>query len=260
MSRHPLTKTLDVMDGRSNPVPEAVIESFRKTGDPVVRDWIIKSHIYLVIGMAGRFASRVRQSDPGYSNFEDRFEEFASVGLAALVQAVDWSGPHLDDEGAFQPSRLDDNNIVPYIKSTVRGKIRTAIEQDRVVFMPGRTFRHKLNNGELDPAGKNTNLDMIGVVSIVKIAVDDYPDEESEEGWVVRASPIEVPIARNSEPKPELEEALDLAILTTQERRMIDLRREGHNYATISSLLGLSTSRVSQIVSHVEERFLKLYA
>lgn len=259
MARHPLTFSLDVMEGRSNPVPESVIESYRQNGDPVVGQWIIRSYTLLAIGMAGTYARRLASQDSSNQTFEDRFHELSAVACLALTQATYWCGPHLNDEGVMVESRLHDNEIEPYLKTTIKGWIRKSIEKDRAVFMPGRTFRAKVARGELDPDGRNTNPELVGVVSVVRIAEDDFFDgdeEDEREGSAL----IAVPLARRETPELELEDALQLAIRTSQERRVIDLRREGYTYQNLADVLDLSVSRIGQIVAPVEERFFKLYA
>jgi hypothetical protein len=150
MSRHPLTMTMGASEWRSAPMLEKIIEAYRENGDEQTRDQIIRKYITLVIGMAGNYARRLNR----HQNLDvaDRTDELASVGLTALTQAVVWCGPHLNANGEFEPSRLHDNNIEPYIKSTVRSWIRRAIAEDRVMKMPGRTYRKKIaDEGEVPP-------------------------------------------------------------------------------------------------------------
>lgn len=239
MSRHPLTMTLDAREWRSTEVPEEIIEAYRASGDEATREALIENHIPLVIGMAGNYARRLSR----HKNLDvvDRTDELASVGLTALTQAVVWSGPHLDEAGEFQDSRLRDNNITPYIKATVWSWMRNAVAKERACGMPGRTRRAK--------AAKGIILPTQAVISL---------DELNEE--VTRHGIYTIPLARREEPDLEFEEALNLAILTDRERRVIDLRREGHTYASIADILGLSVSLIGKIVAPVEERFLRIYA
>jgi DNA-directed RNA polymerase specialized sigma subunit len=239
MSRHPLTMTMGASEWRSAPMLEEIIEAYRESGDEQTRDLIIRNYIALVIGMAGNYARRLNR----HQNLDvvDRTDELASVGLTALTQAVVWCGPHLNANGEFEPSRLHDNNIEPYIKSTVRSWIRRAIAEDRVLGMPGRTYRKKVADG-------------IEVAAPHVYSIDEMQEEVSKHGIYT------IPLAKREHPSLEFEEALDLAILTDRERQVIDLRREGHTYASIADRLGLSTSLIGRIVAPVEERFLKIYA
>jgi hypothetical protein len=239
MSRHPLTMTMGASEWRSAPMPEEIIEAYRENGDEPTKDLIIRHYIALVIGMAGNYARRLNR----HRNLDvvERTDELASVGLTALTQAVVWCGPHLNANGQFEPSRLHDNNIEPYVKSTVRSWIRRAIAEDHVVGMPGRTVRKRIADGEEVPGSH--------VFSI---------DEMQEE--VFRPGSYTIPLAKREYPLLEFEEALNLAILTDRERRVIDLRRDGHTYASIADQLGLSISLIGRIVAPVEERFLKIYA
>lgn len=239
MSRHPLTMTPSASEWRAEGVSEEVIEAYRESGDEETRNRIIRNYIALVIGMAGNHARRLNRHQS--LDVVDRTDELAGVGLTALTQAVVWCGPHLNSDGEFEPSRLHDNNIEPYIKSTVRSWIRKAIAEDRVMGMPGRTYRKKVADGE--------EISGISVYSI-----DEMQDEVSRHGIYT------IPLAKREYPTMEFEEALSLAILNDRERRVIDLRREGHTYASIADQLGLTVSTIGRIVAPVEERFLKIYA
>jgi DNA-directed RNA polymerase specialized sigma subunit len=239
MSRHPLTMTLGADERRPAAMSDEIIEAYRESGDEETRNRIIRNYIALVIGMAGNCARRLNRHQ--MLDVTDRTDELASVGLTALTQAVVWCGPHLNANDEFEPSRLRDNNIEPYIKSTVRSWMRRAIAEDRVVGIPGRTFRKKIADGE-EVAGPNV------------YSLSDMQDE------IARRGSYTIPIAKREHPSLEFEEALDLAILTDRERQVIDLRREGHTYASIADRLGLSTSLIGRIVAPVEERFLRIFA
>lgn len=240
---HPILGLLNLTE---EPVSEEIIERYRESGDQRLRDVIIKSYIRLVLGMAGQYTRRALHN--GNADFYNRFEEMSGVACHALTQAVIWSGPHVDTDGNFQPSRLHDNNIEPYIKATVRGWLLDSIAESRTVSIPGKVYRRKLKTGEIDPEGKNTTSALRAVLALVSF--QDLEDDRS----------VIIPIARQEEPELAVEEFLQLAVHDERERRVIDLRREGHSYATIADLLGCSTSTIGKIVQLVERRFDQFYA
>lgn len=107
--------------------------------------------------------------------------------------------------------------------------------------MPGRTYRKKIaDEGKVDAP--------------TVCSLDEMQEEVSRHGIYT------IPLAKREYPLLEFEEALNLAVLTDRERRVIDLRREGHTYASIADQLGLSVSLIGRIMAPVEERFLRIYA
>lgn len=250
MARHPLASTLEFQAGTTDVVTEEEVQIYRHNGDLGIRERLIMSHMTIVLGMANR-RSEVQGTDQ-----QTMFLELSSVGFAALIQAVNWAAPHLNDEGHHCESRLTNNSITPYIKTTIRSRIYDFIAEDRIVAMPGRTFRHKIANGEINLDGNNLKPEIVGVVSMRSVIADDKlrSNQEGED------TPAVILYAKREEPEPEFVEALELALHTDEERRIIDLRKEGYKYREIASLLGLSVARIGQIVAPIEERFLKLYA
>ncbi len=228
MSRHPLTRTLEYRKSLKDEITDEEIECFRQTGDDVLRDKIIGRYMQYVLGLARRLALN-----------ETAFEELASEGLKTLTISVIRAAPHLNKKGEFVPGKLLDNNMTPFVRSRVRRRMRDFILADRIVFMPGRTFRAKVQAGEITEENPF-------ILSVVDLLADDVVVSEPE--------------ARKAEPGIEVFEALELAIHTDRERRVIDLRAEGYKYREIGEILGCSTSLIGQLMGPIEERFMKNYA
>jgi RNA polymerase sigma factor (sigma-70 family) len=212
-------------------------------GSEAHRKLIIKAHLHLVASIARSMAKRYKRMF--------MLEDMTSEALLHLTQAVE------DAKTA-----LTDYAITPYITTSVRYRLKDFVAEDRNVFMPGRTFRHKAANGEINFEGDNLNSQIIGVVSITR-AVRESNMKEDDSGGFIRLNvgrPYFIPEAKPCEPSPEFQEALQLAIHTDQERRIIDLRAEGYGYTDFESVMGLKKSRIGQIVKRVEERFVRSYA
>lgn len=224
-----------------------------RDGDLSVKTEIINGHMRLAMSIVAEFATPHRADD------------LVGEALLGLTQAVVWSGPHADpgNPDTILPSRLHDNNITPYIATTIRRYIRDFISTDRAVFMPGRTFRKKVADGEIDPNGDNSNPVLIAVVSIRLLVLEDDPRAtfaDNVEARTVPTIPFTIPSARPEEPSVEFTDALQAAICTEDEKNVIERRKQGYKYREISEQIGLSIPRIGQINSTVEERFNKLYA
>lgn len=228
---------------------EAWVSALR-AGDFSHRQQIIKSHMRFAMSIVSSFATPQRADD------------LVGEALCALTQAVEWCGPHLNEDGELCESRLHDNNITPYIASTIRRFLRDFIENDRAVYMPGRTFRKKAAAGEIDASGKNTDPVLVSVVSVRLLVVADDHTMDSGDDVVHRRSsiPFTTPEAKREEPSMEFIEALTLAVRTEDERKVIDLRKQGYKYREIAEQTGLSQSTVGVLNCSVEKRFDRLYA
>lgn len=222
-----------------------------RDGDDSVKHSIIEGHMRLAMSIVAEFATPFRADD------------LVGEALLGLTQAVEWSGPHTID-GVDHPSRLHDNNITPYIASTIRRFLRDFISTDRSVFMPGRTFRAKAAAGEINPDGDNVDAAIVGVVRLQLLVIAEDPRAEGDGDGVPDRphlnTPFTVPQARQEEPSLEFSDALTLAVRTEDERRVIELRKQGFKYREIAEQIGLSLPRIGQLNAAVEERFNALYA
>lgn len=197
---------------------------------------IIKAHLRIIMSIVSEFASR-------YPNKHLDLVGEASLGL---TQAVALCGP--------PEFRLHDNNITPYITTSVRGALKDFVARDRVVYMPPRTFHKKAAAGEIKAEGNNP------ILANIRIVLADVPYVKDDALSAVDSKYSFVyPVAKQEEPSIEFNEAVELAIQTETERKVIDLRAQGHTYKDIATILGCHTSRVGQIMQPIEERFNHFY-
>lgn len=236
-----IANDLDYRTAPTNPDPVQMagwVASYR-SGAVMYRKLIISAHLHLVASIAAGMARRY--------NRLHMVDELVGEANLHLVQAVEDA-----------PQALHDDNITPYITSTVRHRLHDFISEDRIVFMPGRTFRHKVAEGEI---GDGDALDRatIAVISITAVVEADKlgrSDGNADgEFYHVPYHNYHVPEAPPNDTSMEFEEALTLAIVDETERKVIDLRLEGYKYRDMEEVLGLKRSRISEIVGNVRRRF-----
>lgn len=236
----------DYKTAPTNPDP-VILESWvaaYRSGASTYRKLIISAHLHLTASIAvimGKRYSRLHMVD-----------ELVAEANLHLVQAV---------EDAREA--LHDNNITPYITSAIRHRLHDFISKDRSVFMPGRTFRYKAAHGELADVD-DLDRSVVSVISMTAMIESDKlgrdagnADGEAYFDWHPN---YHVPEAPSDDTSLEFEEAMTLAIVDDQERRIIDLRLEGYKYRDMESVLGLKRSRISEIVGKVKARFYENYA
>lgn len=90
----------------------SMVEEYKKTRCPKLKEKLIEGHIRLAISVAGYFVSisSIRKDD------------LIQSSLLGLTQAVEWV-----------PDRLKDNNIAPYIVVTVKRFIRDFLNRDHLI-------------------------------------------------------------------------------------------------------------------------------
>jgi len=121
---------------------------------------------------------------------------------------------------------LQDNNITPYIIKAIRRGIRDFILTDKIVHTSATTARR-------------------GV---------EFKEVEDSDAAIISIE------AKQEKPTLEFEEAITLAVHNEDERRIIDLKREGFTGDKIGEILGITEGRVSQLASPIKERFFRIYA
>ncbi len=193
-----------------------------KGGDNTVINEIVEAHMRLGISIAARYAS----------NHPKKVDDLIGVMGLALVKSV-WKAKR----------KLIDNNITPFITSYIHGELMKFIEEDRCVHIPGRTVRHYANKGD-------SRLEKPPVQ--VPLSQNDFNEEENNESF-------RVVIEIRDQSLLEVNECLDKAATTIIEKRIIELRAEGHTYVEISPQVGYSKSKIEIIVNSIEEKFSKYF-
>lgn len=195
-----------------------------RDGDLSQRDPLIEAHIRVAVQIA-----------VAYPNHDD---DVIGVALLALVNAVDQAR-----------EALTDNLITPYIKAVIRDRIVTAIASSRAVYMPARTFRQKASQGHIQRHGDNSP-DISPVLASVYY-IRDFSDADQK---------YTIPEAKPESVSLEFKEALELAIKSDIEARLIALRAEGYIYEDMEVILKMSKTHIARHINRVKERFDRLYA
>lgn len=119
------------------------------------------------------------------------------------------------------PEVRRDNNISPYIVTIIHSKIRDHLDNDDVVRMPGRTRRLK-------------KADRVKVVHDIDVA------------------------CKNGDDRIHFREMMSLVVKTPLEKRIVELRMEGHGDVEIAYRLGYTQPHIGNIRNQLKKRFLDL--
>lgn len=112
----------------------------------------------------------------------------------------------------------DDEHMMKYLTICITDKLRESDYNQHILRVPSRTVRHK---GWVE-FPKRTDLSEIGVTDSTLI---------------------------------DTIELIDLAVKTTRDREVVDLRLLGYNDVEISEKLGTNPTEIRRVRKNVEERF-----
>ena len=190
-----------------------------RAGNVNVIEPIIQGHVRLVSAIVSKVACVASKRD-----------DALGAALLSLTQAV------LDAR-----TKLHDNNITAYITTTVRYAVKTHLSEDHIVRVPGRTIRYRIEHGEV--------FEEIVPGDPIEIR-EDVP---STTGIVF---PFTIPIAKSPDFRETMEtrELVTRAAGTPTNEVILTMRLEGFGYAEIGNKIGLSVSRLGQIVPELETR------
>lgn len=165
-------------------------------GDRSVANEIICGHLGLAYSIANIF-----------TNDEDQRDEVVSAALFGLVQAVEWSAS----------GRLYDNNITPYIYSTMRSFINRHFSD--IAPIPGYSLTNTVYMDDYDSEIESTYM---------PTTVDDYEFITDEL----------------------------LEMLSDEDRELINFILEGYTITEIASKLNVSVGTVTYRKYKIQERLL----
>ena len=206
-----------------------------RLGDHSVVDELINGHMRLGVSIVSCYVRKYK------NKVDDLLQEMS----LALTQAVNWCLP--------PESRLNDNNITPYISTTIHSFLMKYIEEDRLVCIPGRTMRYFAEKKDERLGRPPVQIPLVVDPKLESIeSIDDRnPDDIS--CYFVCPETIDDTSER------DIKEVLDKVTFDFIEKRIIELRAEGFTYAEISPQVGLCISRISVVVSSIETRFERKY-
>ncbi len=198
----------------------------------VVRDQIVYGHMRLAISIASRFS---------FLN-KHRAEDLIAEAFLILVKKVNQA-----------VIALKDNNITPYLTSSLHGELSEFISKDRSMKMPNRTIRYYIEKG------RYTSLEKIpSQIALVVDKPSEEKDQNEYENFVFKGPSI-TPQIEDDHSESEVLEILDKVTKNFIEKRIIELRAEGYTYQEIGPKVGCSKSSICIIIQTIEEKFNKLY-
>jgi hypothetical protein len=200
--------------------------------DTNTRNRIVESHIRLGLTIAGRFAYKVKF----------KVEDIVGEMLLCIVESV----------SRFCSGASYNNEITPFIIARIHSKLSRFLEEDRIVYMPGRTVRYYTITGssKLDKLPTEIYLVQGGTMGT---GVDEYEGPEHFKGAYV------LPEIEDDHTESEVLELLDKVTTNFIEKKIIRLRVEGYSYKEIEPIVGYSQASISIMVQNIEKRFDKIY-
>lgn len=191
----------------------------RATGCRKSKEELIKSHMYLAASMAGRYIKMHPR----------REDDLISAALLGLTQAVTWA-----------PARMHDNNITPYIRTTVQRFIRDYLQTDALVAIERREFKRRLENGNIHE-----------VLPYFYFMPSEDKDEENPRDSEYADVTPEV----FDDPVQEYSEMVQFIHKDNDDLQFIlQGLLEGNTYEEIADELGVTKQRICQQVAVLRER------
>lgn len=145
-----------------------------------------------------------------------RTPDLIGVALLTLVESVKSAA-----------TKLEDNNIIPWVAAHVNRRLKDYIQDDHVIRIPGRTLRSKAqtNPMTLYKIQKNNNL------------VQMKPDR----------------------PSIECIEILNRVVKSDLEKLYVEMRSQGNILQTIADAAGVSIGAIHKLKMELRERFYAEY-
>ncbi len=177
-----------------------------RAGDKTVVDAIVESHIPLVITIASQYSRfRPQQKD-----------QIISDGLCGLCQAVEWAS-----------TRMYDNEITPYISTTVRRHIRDGMEKRSLIPIPRRTFKKLIQ------------------------------DEDFNGNKILSSEDIPEVCIKHHYEHLETTDLYKYLHLSKREKRVLAMRMASHTLKEIGEAIGVSKEYVFKIIAAIRERWVR---
>ena len=175
-----------------------------KEGDTSIREEIINKHIGIAISTAYKYGGNTDKA------------ELISSAMFALCQAVEWA-----------PTRLEDNNITPYIIACVRRFVFEHINANNLVRVPYCAYKK-------------------GYKKYIP-TYDIYVDKDDENITIDK-------VVYDDTPPCEIESILNSLHLTKRGKLIVTMRADGYTLAEIAEKTNISEQRVHQILFDIRQK------
>lgn len=193
-----------------------------RAGDSSVAPRIMQGHIRLACQIAGRYMwAYGRKSD-----------DIICAAMLGIAQAVQWAR-----------ERMHDNNIAPYITTTVHRHIADYLEKDHLIPIPRSQFRKAIK--------EQKDIDFVPLYFQFKPTMADMDNSVAHDDREYDFEPGII----DFENALECEDFYAELELTDTERKVINLRIENYTMKEIGEHLGLSKMRISQLINGLQDKF-----
>ena len=210
-------------------------------GNTIVIDGLIDAHIDFTARIAKRYTYR----------YPYKSKDIISASFHGLIQGITWAA-----EG-----RLEDENIKPYLYTTIRRFIRDFLEKDFLIPIPRKEFKKMMEEEDVHsyvqrttplhfrmPANRIAHIQNMPVMYSMS---QDYCEDDEQGDYK-----IEIPTYDE-----QLDGMDDLFVkleLTPQEVQVINLRLEDCTLTEIGKELNCSYEWIRQIIEDIKTRLPKI--
>ena len=199
---------------------QQLTKEYRSSSCIKLRDRLIESHVRLALNMAGKYMHGQRR----------RQDDLIGAALQGLTQAVTWA-----------PERMTNNNITPYIVSTVKRFLTDFLQKDSIITIERRAFKKMIEENK-------------GSISFVPYFMEVEPDESDPDNYQAGYYDDNTP-AVCDDSCLEKEELIDF--LAKDDKRMLiilELLLQDKSQVEIADELSLSKQYVSKLMQKLRER------
>lgn len=200
-------------------------QQFKETRDSSVRESLIQAHMRLARIWGARLSK-------GRSN---KASDIRSVAMLGMIQAIEWA-----------PERLSDDNITPYIVSTIKSFVHRYLREDHLIRIPPMTFAKLIKEKEIT----ELPCTVFSIHQFTKRIKDEDSDAPSEDISLATAATPSTIIDDLT-----INELLELLDLNEMEEAILDLRMQSKTIVEIAEEVEVSRAWVHRLLNEIGARF-----
>jgi len=176
-----------------------------RNGDSIAKTRLVEGHMGLASQIVGRYIARFDL------NNQELIDDLWAEAMYAVTLAVE-----------LAKTNLKDDNITPYIVTTVHDKVSDCLARDRLIPVPPRTYRR--HGGKVQPPRVVSGESSLKSLShsLSKIIADDL---------------------------------LEQALRTNVEREIVRMRLKGMTDSRIGKVLGMGVMQIGRVRAAIERRY-----
>lgn len=222
---------IDYPERLAQDVQDNLVAKLRKgIGTEEDRTRLFNGHLRLAISIAARYANKVKGKDG----------DLVNEALLSLWNAT----------GEMQ-EKLVDNNFTPWCVTRIHSDLSAFLSRDHLIRVAQRTYSRHLSEG------KEVTFPKLQSLTYYDEEEDFDPEEQVQPKCVAKSICTTFEVNNNQE-VIDIQDMINKAVTTENERRVVDYRRRGFNGPEIAQKMNKSSAWVSQIIRKVEARFEEL--